>query len=67
VWRHGAAVNYAATPPIVADGEGKSARIGERVALGGAHYSSRQLTASRKAAGIIRRCGGPLFVTYGIL
>ena len=67
VWPHGAGVDYAATPPIVNDGEGKSARIGERVTLEGAHYPSRQLPMSRKTAGIIRRCGGPLFVTYGIV
>lgn len=67
VWPHGAAVDYAATPPIVTDGEGGSARIGERVMLEGARYRSRQLARSRKTAGIIRRCGGPLFVAYGIL
>ena len=67
VWPHGAAVDYTATPPIVTDGEGGSDRIGERVSLEGARYQSRHLAMSRKTAGIIRRCGGPLFVTYGIL
>ncbi len=67
VWPHGAAVDYRAIPPIVTDGEGGSARIGERVMLEGARYGNRQLAKSRKTAGIIRRCGGPLFVTYGIL
>jgi len=67
VWPHGAEVDYTAAPPIVTDGEGGSARIGERVMLEGARYGSRQLIKSRKTAGIIRRCGGPLFVTYGIV
>lgn len=67
VWPHGAAVDYAASPPIVTDGEGGSARIGERVTLEGAQYRSRELAKSRKTAGIIRRCGGPLFVTYGFV
>jgi hypothetical protein len=66
VWPHGASVDYSATPPVVTDGEGASARIGERVTLEGAHYRSRELTMSRKTAGIIRRCGGQIFVTYGI-
>ncbi len=67
VWPHGAALDYAVTPPLLTDGEGGSARIGERVTLEGAHYRPRQLTMSRKTAGIIRRCGGPIFVTYAIV
>jgi hypothetical protein len=67
VWPHGAAVDYSASPPTVSDGQGGSVRIGERVALGGAEYRRHQLTTSRKTGGIIRRCGGPLFVAYAIL
>lgn len=67
VWPHGAAVDYSASPPAVTDGQGGSARTGERVTLEGAEYRRGSFPTSRKTAGIIRRCGGPLFVTYGFV
>ena len=67
VWPHGAALDYSASPPAVTDGQGGSARIGERVTLEGAEYARRSFPTSRKTAGIIRRCGGSLFVSYGFV
>lgn len=65
VWPHGARVDYGLKPPLVQDGAGGTARVGDIVRLSGAPASDGWAARSRKAAGIIRRCGGPLFVTHG--
>jgi hypothetical protein len=64
LWSHGARVDYGSRPPIVLDGRGGSARIGDSVALEGGPRNPAPVT-SRKTAGIISRCGGPVFRAYG--
>lgn len=65
VWPHGARIDYGSRPPLVLDGVGGRARVGETVRLGGGPVAADALAASRKTTGIIRRCGGPLFETSG--
>jgi hypothetical protein len=67
VWPHGASVDYGSDPPIVQDGRGGSARVGDLVTLTGGETDSGSLALSRKSAGIVRRCGGPIFATNGFL
>ena len=67
VWPHGARVEYGSQPAIIHDGRGGVARLGDTVTLVGWETDSGSLVLSRKTAGIIRRCGGPLFVTHGFL
>ena len=67
VWPHGAAVDHRSGRPVVHDGRGGSARIGDLVTLTGGETDSGSLPLSRKSAGIIRRCGGPIFATNGFL
>ena len=67
VWPHGARVDFTARPPLVLDAAGRGARVGEAVRLTEFHASAPWSSGSRKINGIIRRCGGPLFMTYGFL
>jgi len=65
IWSHGARVDYSTRPPLVLDGRGGSARIGDSVALEGGPRNLPLPPMSRKTAEILRHCGGPVFRAYG--
>jgi len=67
VWQRGAQIDHRARPPLVSDGRGGSARVGDWVSLEGSGRHPRQFADDRKTSEIIRHCGGTIFRAYGFL